>query len=241
MRRRAALVPILICLVGLSRNLDGASTSIPPSTVESATVERFLAKLDRSPVAYRALRRLEASSAKLEESAWMEALTEYTPGSGFRYSVIASGGSERIQRRVLKSVLETERENSEPREWIKGRLSHVNYDFEFAGHADDGTIRMRLNPKRSDSRLIIGAAILSAPSGNLVRVEGRLSKSPSFWVRWVEVSRRYAPMGGTLMPVGVESVADVRIAGLSTFSMTYEYQTIDGHAVNHSPHALASR
>ena len=233
---------ILSCIVGLSRSLDGASTpSSPASQVEFAAVNRFLTHLEKPPVAYRAHRRLEAASEKLKESAWMEVLTEFAPGSGFRYSVIASGGSERIQRRVLKSVLEAERESTEPREWTKASLSHANYAFEFGGRAEDGTIKMHLNPKRHDSRLVNGAAILTAPTGDLMRVEGRLSKSPSFWVKWVDVSRRYAPLGGTLVPVAVESVADVRIAGRSTFSMTYSYQTIDGQAVNHSPDTVAAR
>jgi len=72
---------------------------------------------------------------------------------------------------------------------------------------------------------------LTATSGNLVRVEGRLSKSPSLWVRWANVSRSYQPVAGAMMPVAVESTADVRIAGLSTFSMTYDYQMVDGVAV----------
>ena len=35
-----------------------------------------------------------------------------------------------------------------------------------------------------------------------------------------------------MMPVAVESTADVRIAGMSTFSMTYDYQMVDGQAVS---------
>jgi len=38
-----------------------------------------------------------------------------------------------------------------------------------------------------------------------------------------------------MMPVAVESTADVRIAATSTFSMTYEYQMVNGHAVNGAP------
>ncbi len=96
-------------------------------------------------------------------------------------------------------------------------------------------LKMQLTPRRRDSRLVLGSALLTAKSGNLVRVEGRLSKSPSFWVRWVNVSRSYSPIGGSMMPVAVESTADVRIAGMSTFSMTYDYQMVDGQAVNAAP------
>ena len=58
---------------------------------------------------------------------------------------------------------------------------------------------------------------------------------------WVDVSSSYAPVGGAMMPVAIESTADVRIAGLSTFSMTYHYQLVDGQPVNRHPDSLVAR
>ena len=192
-------------LIGLSvHGLAGApAPAAPASPSEYVAVERFLSDIEKPPVAYQARRRLEASSAKLKESAWMEAITEYDPAAGFRYSIIAQGGSERIQRRVLKPVLEAEKENAAREEWRKGTLSHANYEFDFGGRTADGMLKMQLNPRRRDSRLVNGAALLTAASGDLVRVEGRLSKSPSFWVKWVQVSRSYSPIGGAMMPVAL--------------------------------------
>jgi hypothetical protein len=213
----------------------------PASPSEYVAVERFLTETERPPVAYQARRRLEASSAKLKEAAWIEAVTEYHPQTGFRYSIVAQGGSERIRRRVLTPVLEAEKENSTRDEWRKGNLSRENYDFGFGGRTADGMLMMELSPRRRDSRLVNGAALLMATSGNLVRVEGRLSKSPSFWVRWANVSRSYSPIAGTMMPVAIESTADVRIAGLSKFEMTYDYEMVDGQAVHTSARTLASR
>lgn len=165
----------------------------------------------------------------------MEAVTHYDPAVGLTYSIVAHGGSERIRRRVLEAVLEKEQENSTRAEWRKGNLSRANYAFDFGGHAGDGMLKMQLTPRRRDTRLVRGSALLTAKSGNLVRVEGRLSKSPSFWVRWVDVSRTYSPIGGAMMAVAIESTADVRIAGMSTFSMTYDYQMVNGHAINDAP------
>jgi hypothetical protein len=219
--------------------LSGApAPAVAASAAEHDAVERFLSQLERPPVAYQAWRRLEASSAKLNETAWMEAVTEFDPSAGFQYSITAQGGSERIVNRVLKKVLESERENAGIEEWRKGNLSHANYMFDFGGHAGSGMLRMRLTPRRRDSRLVAGSALLKAASGDLVRVEGRLSKSPSFWVRWVDVSSSYAPVAGAMMPVAIESTADVRIAGMSTFQMTYRYQTVDGRTVNTPPPAF---
>ena len=238
-----AAVLLLLAVVGVSvQGLAGApGPADSASASENVAVERFLAEIEKPPVAYHARRRLAASSARLNESAWMEAATEYDPAAGFRYSIVAQGGSERIVKRVLRKVLEAEREQSILDEWRKGSLSRANYLFDFGGHTGSGMLRLRLTPRRADSRLVSGSALLTAHSGDLVRVEGRLSKSPSFWVRWVDVSSSYAPVGGAMMPVAIESTADVRIAGLSTFSMTYQYEAVDGQAVNHIPDLLVAR
>ena len=243
MIRSTAVLLAFGCLTGLSvQGLTGAPASaLPASPSENSAVERFLADIDKPPVAYQARRRLEASSAKLNESAWMEAVTEYNPAVGLTYSIVAQGGSELIRRRVLNAVLEGEQQNSTIAEWRKGNLSHANYTFDFSGTAGDGVLKMQLTPRRRDARLVLGSALLTAHSGSLIRVEGRLSKSPSFWVRWVKVSRSYSAVGGAMMPIAVESTADVRMAGMSTFSMTYDYQMVDGQAVKAAPRILAAR
>jgi hypothetical protein len=243
MNRDSAVLLAFGCLIGLSvQGLAGApAPAVPASPSEYVAVERFLADIEKPPVAYQARRRLEASSAKLNESAWMEAVTEYDPMRGLTYSIVAEGGSERIRRRVLKAVLEAEQENSTREEWHKGNLSRANYEFGFGGDAGNGMLKMQLTPRRRDSRLVLGSALLTANSGNLVRVEGRLSKSPSIWVRSVNVSRTYSPVAGMMMPVAIESTADVRIAGQSTFWMNYDYEMVNGHAVNAAPKILAAR
>jgi len=243
MKRGLAVLLALSCMTGLSvQGLAGApAPAVPASPSEYVAVEKFLSGLEKSPVAYQARRRLEASSLKLKESAWMEVETQYDPAVGLTYSIVAQGGSERIRKRVLYAVLEAEQENSTHVEWRKGNLSRASYASDVGGHAGDGMLKMQLTPRRRDPRLVVGSALVTAKSGNLVRVEGRLSKSPSFWVRWVDVSRSYSLVGGAMMPVAIESTADVRIAGMSTFSMTYDYQMVNGQAINATPKVLASR
>jgi hypothetical protein len=216
-----------------AQHLAGAAPELPESTADRGIVERFLAQVEKPPVRYRALRRLEAASPKLNESAWLEAVTEYDPAAGFQYTIAAHGGSDRIMRRVLAPVLEKEREQASREEWRKSNLSRANYDFGVGGRTPDGFLKMQLMPRRKDSRLVLGSVLVTATSGDLVRIDGRLSKSPSFWVKWVDVSRTYAPVGGLMMPIAVESTADVRIAGMSTFSMTYDYEMVDGRTARY--------
>lgn len=242
---RRALLTLALVFVGLSvqpvaglkagstgRGMTSAALGFSraaPTSSDYTAFRNFLDRIGQQQPRYRALRRLEAASSKLNEAAWLEARTEYDPGAGFRYQVVGWGGSDRIRDRVLRKILETEREDAELR-WEGSSLSLENYAFDIEGTTADGRIRVSLNPRRRDSRLVNGS-ILLGESGTLLSMQGRLSKSPSFWVRWVEVSRRYSPVAGVVMPISVESVADVKIAGLSRFTMQYEYEMVNGENV----------
>jgi hypothetical protein len=72
---------------------------------------------------------------------------------------------------------------------------------------------------------------LQPDDGRLVRLQGQLAKSPSVWVKNVEIVRSYERIAGTVMPVTLESTAHVRLLGPATLRMTYVYSEVDGRAV----------
>jgi hypothetical protein len=110
-------------------------------------------------------------------------------------------------------------------------LSRRNYDFASAETTYEGLIRVGIRPRRQDTMLIDGNILLTPNRGDLVRIEGRLVKRPSFWTRRVDIVREYARIAGVRVPVAMRSTADVLLGGDSTFSMEYQYTLINGHAV----------
>ena len=70
-----------------------------------------------------------------------------------------------------------------------------------------------LKARRHDILLVDGAMFLNPDDGELVRIEGRLSKTPSFWTKRVEIVRRFRRIAGVRMPTALESVAELRMAG----------------------------
>ena len=58
---------------------------------------------------YRALRRMHAASEKMDKEGWMEAWTELD-GGVFRYEIVSERGSETIRNKVMKALLEREKE-----------------------------------------------------------------------------------------------------------------------------------
>ena len=208
---------------------------------QPSVLQRFLARAEEPPVEYRALRRLEAQNAKLKQAAWMLAWTEYDHVNGFRYQIVDEGGSSYIRTKVLRAALEGEQKIWAAREPQMASFNHDNYMFGDGAVSTDGLAAVGVKPKRKDVLLVEGAIFVQQSDGELSRIEGKLSKTPSFWTRRVDVVRRYERKAGVRVPVAIESVAHVLIAGRSTFKMTYEYQTINGqHVGDPQPHAQAS-
>jgi len=205
-----------------------ASSTIGPSG--PTILERFLARVNEPPVEYRAFRHLEAENPHFRQSATMDAWTEFDHADGFRYQVVAETGSGYIRKRVLLAALDGEQKLWANRDPDRASFSHENYTFQEGTAAADGLASLLVTPRRRDVLLVEGSVFVQK-EGDLVRIEGRLSKAPSFWTRRVDVVRRYARMAGVRVPVSFESVASVRIAGRSTFKMTYDYEIINGHRI----------
>jgi hypothetical protein len=198
-----------------------------PETADHS-MRQFLEQ-DDTQHPYRAVRRLEAESGS--RRGWLEAVTEYSVEGGFSYQVTAEGGSSLVRSKVLRAVLEGEREVIAQGEMARASLAPANYAFQPNGVDDDGLVNILLSPKRQERVLLSGTMFLQPDDGDLVRLQGRLAKNPSFWVRNVEIVRSYKRIEGVVMPVTLESTAHVRIFGPASLRMTYVYSAIDGHRV----------
>jgi hypothetical protein len=216
---------LVVVLVGMAL-VATAGAAVPDPADQS--VRQFLAQDRRQPT-YQAARRLEARNGQL--SGWMEAVTAYSQSAGFRYQITAEGGSDSIRNKVLRAVLEGEREIIALGESARSALARENYTFQPNGIGADGLANIQLTPRRKERVLLLGTMLLRPTGGDLVRLEGRLAKSPSFWVKNVDIVRIYERINGVVMPVRLESRAQVRFLGDATLRMTYRYSEIDGRAV----------
>jgi hypothetical protein len=217
----------------------GAAPAAEAPASHVTLVSRFLDRDFERVRDYRALRRLEATNDKFQKSGWLRAWTELTP-SGFRYEVVESGGSDYVRTKVLEAALKNEQRLAASGDLARAEITRANYEFRAAGSADDGLIKVMMKPRRDDQVLVDGALFLSPKTGDLIRVEGALAKNPSFWTKHVTIVREYGRIGGVRVPVRVESVAQVKIAGMSRFVMTYDYQRINGETVG-APGVMAER
>jgi hypothetical protein len=194
-------------------------------------VARYLDRVNDPLTGYRAHRRLEAEG--LGKSGWLEAWTSVVDGR-MSYEILAEGGSEGVRRRVLHKVLESEQQAWENGEAQKSGITTINYSFLRADDQKAGTddlLKVLLKPRRKGKLIVDGAMFLERTDAELVRVEGKLTSNPSFWISRVDVTKRYQQISGHNLPVEIDTVADLRFAGDATFRMTYRYTHVNGQSI----------
>ena len=182
-------------------------------------------------VSYQVIREYRLFGAK-DSKANSEVVAEvdFRPPARGDYRIQSSSGSERGVQ-VVQRVLDQEAEGAAQSYKARTALTRDNYDFEYVG---EGTVEgqscyvLALKPKRKEKELIAGQAWVDQHSFLVRRIEGELAKSPSWWLKKVQVKLAFEDRGGTWVQTDMEAVADVRVVGPHTLtSRMLDYRTAD--------------
>jgi hypothetical protein len=57
-------------------------------------------------------------------------------------------------------------------------------------------------------------------------------------VKSISIVKHYSRFGGISLPTSIESLADLKMFGRSTFTMRYRYSEVDGRTVSHAVASL---
>jgi hypothetical protein len=218
---------LLVAAASASALAVPARTDGAGGTAEFA-LARFLAPSVQPLHAYRALRHLSGQTEKGGMRATMTVWTELLGNGAFRYHVVNESGSDNTRNRVFRAILETERRSVASGECDMGDLTTSNYRFAPSGGAHHGLARIEMTPHRPHPMRIVGALFVRPEDGELVRVEGQMSKRPSFWTRRIDIVHRYATLGGARVPTSVDATAQVLFVGRYQFAMQWEYESVNG-------------
>ena len=216
-----------------SSGSQSVTTPSPSPSLQSIIEGMERAQSDVRPqVAYQLIREYRLFGAKSSSSdSEVVAEVDFRPPSSKQYNIQTRSGSsrgEQIVRRILDHEVEATTKKDEPH---SAAVNSANYDFKYMGETvldNQPCYLLGLNPKRKDKDLISGQAWVDKRSFLVRRIEGEVAKTPSWWLKTVQVKLAFAYLEGTWLQTNMEAVADVRFVGPHTLtSRVLDYRGAD--------------
>jgi hypothetical protein len=132
------------------------------------------------------------------------------------YSAVNFGGDTFVKINVIYRLLESNVERAGKQTGPKVAILESNYRFSYEGVEDlngRSLYALALKPLRKDPSLFKGKILIDPQTGHIVRAVGRLSKSPTWWIKRVDFIQTYVDVGDFTMSAQMQSVTQSRIVG----------------------------
>ena len=132
------------------------------------------------------------------------------------FKAVHSTGDSFIKHNIILRLLRSEVEHLQKNDPALTAITPVNYMFSYKGTSqleDHLLFVYQLKPRQKRSGLFKGRIHLDAHTGSLTRVEGRLVKSPSFFIKKVSFVQDFADVDSFTFPVHSHSEAQVHLIG----------------------------
>jgi hypothetical protein len=172
--------------------------------------------------------RVEYAGTGGNHSAEMRVKAEYTGPDKKQFTVESQSGSTFMCDKVLRKLVESEKEASAQSNRMQTTLGPENYDAELAGEeavaTPDGPVRawvLRVTPKVDNKFTYRGKVWVSEDDYAVVKIQGEPAKSPSWWINHAAFESDYLRRGEVWLPAKNISSSHVRIGGEATLTIEY--------------------
>jgi hypothetical protein len=221
-------------VLSLSGTLLGRESSaipaVPPPVSE--IVERMMVhneQQDRALMEFQMRRRFFAANTRFKIDSTIVVATAFRQPDIMKSSIVSQEGSGLIKERVFDEILKSEAETHKKEDKRQVDITPRNYNFRFVDQetcGDRPCYRLSVSPKRKDKYSLLGDAWIDAEDYAIVRLHGAPAKKPSFWTLKTEIDKRYRKVEGMWLTDRIDSTSDLFIAGHSTLSIEYAYETV---------------
>lgn len=140
----------------------------------------------------------------------------YTAPRTLVFKPLRYEGDGFVKTNVIARLLQSEVDHVQKDDPSSTALRPENYKFSHKSTAqiDGRTVHVfQVKPRKKRPGLFKGQIYLDAYTGSLVRVEGRVVKSPSLFVNKIDFVQDYADVNGFTLPVRMHSEAKAALVG----------------------------
>ena len=225
---RISLVLALIALSpGALGQVPSACPSIPAEQIVQSLVARNAERATKLP-AFKSTRsyRVDYGGFGGSRDAEMTVEMEFTPPATKSFRVIQKTGSNLLNDRVIKKLMDEEKLALEPENLNKTALDENNYSFILQGcemtPRGAAAYVFQVEPKGKSKYLYRGKIWVDAQDYAVERIVAEPAKNPSFWVKQAHIEQQYKKVDDFWLPARNHSVSSVRLGGHADLIIVYE-------------------
>lgn len=213
-----------------SVTLGSVSPSSPPMT--SDLTLQALAHNDenqaRELAGYTATTVIAAELPESSQKAEFELTRKYVAPKLLQFTPVRFTGDPFVKSNIIIRLLQSEVDRVEKGETAQTAIAPQNYKFSYKMTQMLNGTKVHVfavKPRRKQAGLFKGSIYVDAANGRLCRAEGRLVKSPSFFIKRIDFVQDYKTVADFTFPVYMHSVALTRLVGRVVVNIVHrDYQ-----------------
>jgi hypothetical protein len=213
-----------------SPDLSAVTAAVAHLSPDSAlaTYERGMKEQASELAGYTATSVIDAELPDSSQKAEFELKRHYAAPSVLEFTPVRSTGDKFVKSNVIVRLLQSEVDHVHKGEQSQTAISSENYKFSYKGIAqlDGAAVHVYdLKPRQKRVGLFKGKIFVDAFSGRLLRAQGTIVKSPSFFIKKIDFVQDYATIDGFTFPTHMHSESETRLVGKAVVDITHrDYQ-----------------
>jgi hypothetical protein len=210
----------------------GATAQFPVMSPELAlsTYQLRSSQQAAALAAYSAVTVVRAELPDTSQQGEFELQRKFEAPHTLQFTPVHYTGDGFVKSNVITRLLQSEVEHVQKDDPTLTAISPANYKFSYKGvsRLEERLVHVyQVKPHKKRPGLFKGRIYLDVHSGALVRAEGSVVKSPSFFVKHIEFWQDYTDVQSFTLPVHIHSEAKARIVGRTIVDIVQrDYQAI---------------
>ena len=178
--------------------------------------ERRVALQSVDLASYSSTMLIHAELPDTSQSGEFELQRHYAAPSTLEFKAAHFTGDGFVKSNIITRLLKSEVDHVQKDDTPLTAVIPANYKFSYkgTGQVDGRLVHVyQLKPRKKRVGLFKGRVYLDGHTGSLVRTEGSMVKSPSFFIKKIDFVQDYADFGEFTFPVHIHSEASTRLIG----------------------------
>ena len=211
--------------------LSAATLNIPPQRARMSpdlalqVHEARMQRQARELGAYRDTTVVAAELPQTKQKGTYQLTRMYSAPKSLAFKAVNFVGDGFVKTNVIARLLQSEVDRAKQGDNSDVAINSENYKFTYKGveEMEDGPLChvFQVKPRQKRVGLFKGTVYLNVYTGGMYKAEGKMVKSPSFFVKNIEFSQQYSEVGGFDMVTHVHSTAETRIVGTAIVDITH--------------------